>query len=635
MSHDPLHPPGEPATPSVVARAFVTLAENARDYAIFLMDPEGIVTHWGEGARLISWWTKAQAEGAHLRLLYPDDGAEDGTAEEHLAQAAATGEYVGEGQRIRSDRSTFWASVTLTALRDTDGVLLGFANVTRDLTAHRAAEAALRAAQMAEAARQAAEAATRAKSEFLATVSHEIRTPVNAILGYTDLLDAGIGGPLADAQRDYVVRARASGRHLLGLIEDLLDLSRLEADRVAIRPQAARLGDVVRGALDAVAPQAAAAGVRLADAVASHAADVAYDIAYWGDEARVRQVLINLLANAVKFTEPGGLVTVSAGTAARPSPDARVTGDGPWAYVRVEDTGGGIPPEQLESVFEPFVQADMRRTRRHGGTGLGLTISRRLARLMGGDLTARSTPGLGSTFSLWLPAAPAGAVVASTEGPHPSRDSSDDRSGARFAMGETPAGRRAPLVDGAPPTRPLSSLRDVSDAITAELESILDAYVARLQHDPATPSAHSIESEALENHLTTFLADVAQTLVAPELVTDVPAESLRDGTVIQRLVAERHGAQRFRLGWKESEVRREFAILGEELAAAVRRRPPRGPSPEARASQAEGAIAALRQFLDRAETISRESFRASVSRRPAADVPATQSPTRADLRSES
>src|SRR5687767_593378 len=122
------------ARTSVAARAFAALAENVRDYAIFLMNPDGVITFWGEGARLIKWWTKDQAEGAHLRLLYPSGGSDDGTAEDHLRQAAERGEYTGEGHRVRSDGSTFWAGVTLTALWDEDATLLGFAKVTRDLT---------------------------------------------------------------------------------------------------------------------------------------------------------------------------------------------------------------------------------------------------------------------------------------------------------------------------------------------------------------------------------------------------------------------------------------------------------------------------------------------------------------------
>src|SRR3954465_8106282 len=137
---------------------FTLVAENVREYAIFLMDTDGIIRCWGEGARLMKWWTRQQAEGAHLRLLYPDGGAEDGTAEAHLAHAAESGEYSGEGHRVRSDGSTFWAYVTLTAVRNSDGQLVGFTKVTRDFSARRAVESALlqqRNAAAAPAARQA------------------------------------------------------------------------------------------------------------------------------------------------------------------------------------------------------------------------------------------------------------------------------------------------------------------------------------------------------------------------------------------------------------------------------------------------------------------------------------------------
>jgi PAS domain S-box-containing protein len=164
-------PPRDPyrgqAPAEVADRAFAALAENVRDYAIFLMDPEGVITFWGEGARLIKWWSREEAEGAHLRMLYPDGGGEDGTAEEHIRQAAESGEYIGQGHRVRADTSTFWARVSLTALRDTEGKLLGFAKVTRDLTAKRAEEAALLIA------RHQAEVAIRLKSELLQERAHD------------------------------------------------------------------------------------------------------------------------------------------------------------------------------------------------------------------------------------------------------------------------------------------------------------------------------------------------------------------------------------------------------------------------------------------------------------------------------
>ena len=136
--------------------AFAALAENVRDYAIFLLDPAGVITFWGEGAHLMKWWTRDEAEGAHLRLLYPEGGSEDGTAEDHLREAEAEGGSVGEGSRVRRDASTFWAHITLTALRNPAGELIGFCKTTRDLTARRTLEAALAAANAAQTARDVA-----------------------------------------------------------------------------------------------------------------------------------------------------------------------------------------------------------------------------------------------------------------------------------------------------------------------------------------------------------------------------------------------------------------------------------------------------------------------------------------------
>lgn len=570
-----------------VAQAFAALAENVRDYAIFLMDPAGIITFWGEGARLIKWWTKEQAEGGHLCMLYLAGGSEDGTAEDHLRIAAERGEFTGEGHRVRSDGSTFWAGVTITALRGDDGTLLGFAKMSRDLTARRAASALLRAsAEAAEAARAAAETANRAKSEFVATMSHEIRTPVNAIIGYHDLLDLEIDGPLTPGQRRHLTRASASGRHLVSLITEVLDFSRLEAGRVTVGRAAFRVGDAIAAAIALVVPDARARKLELTDAVSGYAAGVAV----WADEARACQILTNLLANAVKFTDArdgeAGRITVSAGTATRASPDARLSGDGPWVYVRVEDTGKGIPAERLEAIFEPFVQADMSLTREHSGAGLGLAISRRFARLMGGDVTVGSAVGAGSTFCLWLPAAPVESIqTGGVEGSGPSGEAS---------------------APGGP-------WREVADVVLAELEPILHACVARLRSDPGTPSAHAASEAQVEVHLASFLAHLAGTLANLEVPSsDWATDAAQSATDIQRVVAERHGAKRAHLGWTEGEVRREFTILEEELATAVRRRAPtllRGPTPEARTGEAERALELLNQLVAGAERLSLKSFR--------------------------
>ncbi|MGZ8468584.1 MAG: ATP-binding protein, partial [Gemmatirosa sp.] len=601
------------ARAAAAGRAFATFAENVRDYAIFLMDPSGTIMFWGEGARLIKGWTRREAEGAHLRLLYPAGGSEDGTAEAHIAWAAEHGEYTGEGQRIRSDGASFWAGVAITALRDDAGALLGFAKLSRDLTARRAADALrIAAAAALEEARAEAEAASAAKSGFLAAISHEIRTPVNAIIGYTELLALELAGPLTADQRRYLQSARASGQHLLALITQVLDFSHVDGAAGDSPPSAVDVAAVVAEALALVAPAAAARGVELTDAVC----DAPRALTGWGDAAGMRQILGHLLDNALKFSTardgPAGRITVRAGTATRGPAAAQLPGAGPWVHVCVEDTGVGIPADRLDTVFEPFVQADMRLTRTHGGLGLGLAISRRLARRMGGDVTGRSEAGAGSTFCVWLPAARIEAPA------QHAAQSTSHRPTQRATLG--------PDVSGPVRATP-GPLRAVADAVLGELERILHAYVARLRTDPGTPSARAGDEAQLEDHLASFLGNLAGTLpalgdamlgavpgsAAPELAAD-----LKDGATIQRVVAERHGAQRARLGWSESEVRREYAILREELTAAVQRRAARahpGPAAEAGRGATARALAVLTEFLALAEHVSLVGYRATVAAR--------------------
>jgi signal transduction histidine kinase len=252
--------------------------------------------------------------------------------------------------------------------------------------------------EQAEQARAAATEASRAKSEFLANMSHELRTPINAVIGYTDLLQMGISGPVTSLQQEQLERIRASSQHLLGLINDVLDLAKVEAGHMTVEHAQATVADVVRDAITIVQVHAAARGLVLEIDCADP------EITFVGDADRVRQILVNLLSNAIKFTEPGGRVTVQCGGAERADGAASVVGNGPWTWVAVTDTGIGMAVEELGRIFQPFVQAESGHTRRHGGTGLGLTISRQLAHLMDGDLTAESEEGLGSRFTLWLPA---------------------------------------------------------------------------------------------------------------------------------------------------------------------------------------------------------------------------------------
>jgi PAS domain S-box-containing protein len=365
-------------------RMYQLMMDSVRDYAIFMLDPTGHVASWNKGAQRIKGYTADEIIGRHFSTFYPQEDIARGKPATELKVASRTGRFEDEGIRLRKDGSAFWANVVITAVRDEDGTLLGFAKITRDLTERRAAEEKA----IADARRLAvSEAANTTKTEFLAAMSHELRTPLNAIGGYTDLLSLGLGGPVTAEQREYLDRIRSSQQHLLKIISDLLNFSRMQAGHLSYEIVPLSLSSVIEGVIPMIEPSAAAKGVEL------HAGPPPTDCVALGDRARVDQILLNLLSNAIKHTAAGGSITVACSVSAD------------RALMAVADTGSGIPKEKLESIFEPFVQLGRSLSSSHEGMGLGLSISRDLARAMNGDLTVSSKVGKGSTFTLSLPRA--------------------------------------------------------------------------------------------------------------------------------------------------------------------------------------------------------------------------------------
>ncbi|HJU69074.1 MAG TPA: PAS domain-containing sensor histidine kinase [Gemmatimonadaceae bacterium] len=377
------HESGPPPSPHA-AELYRLLVERVRDYAIFALDAGGYIISWNLGAQRLKGYSADEIIGKHFSTFYPEVDKRAGKPEWELEVAADEGRVEDEGWRIRKDGTRFWANVVITALRDDSGRLVGFAKVTRDLTERmeaqqRAIDNARRLAEL--------EGLSRAKSQFLASMSHELRTPLNAIGGYAELIEMGLGGTVTEQQREYLTRIRNSQQHLLQIINDLLNYSRIEAGKVTYEKEPVPLASVIEKVTGMIEPQMVTKGITF------DVPPCPPGIVSIGDRLKIEQIVLNLLSNAVKFTPAGGRVTVTC------------RGGDKTVALSVADTGPGIPDERLDDIFEPFVQLGRSLSSGHEGAGLGLAISRDLARAMNGDVTVESVSGQGATFTLSLPRA--------------------------------------------------------------------------------------------------------------------------------------------------------------------------------------------------------------------------------------
>ena len=365
--------------------------DSATGVSIIVTDTEGVVRIFNTGAERMLQYAASEIVDTHTPSLIEAEwedraGALKRSLSRHLNRAEVRPEAEHAPQQsgaeckyIRKDGSTVWVHQTLTEVRNTESALTGFLCIATDISARKVLEIELRENNeklQLESSRVVE--ANRAKSVFLAAMSHEIRTPMNAILGMSDLLWET---ELDEEQRKYVEVFRRAGKSLLALINDILDLSKIEAGHFELDRVEFDLEDVIDRSIELIGPKAYSKDLGLLCHIAPN-----LQTSRIGDPARLQQILVNLLGNAVKFTERGQVVL------------SVVERDPAWIECSVADTGIGIAPEKQETIFDDFTQADPEITRRFGGTGLGLGISRRLVSLMSGTLTVESTPGLGSTF---------------------------------------------------------------------------------------------------------------------------------------------------------------------------------------------------------------------------------------------
>jgi PAS domain S-box-containing protein len=381
---------------------FRHLVEAVKDYAIFLLDSQGLITTWNSGAARITGYTDEEVIGQHFYMLYPFADRTKFDQNSELEMAKSQGRFEAESIHIKKDGTEFWVNIVINPLFQSDGTLIGYSEVTRDITQIKAAAESLRninedletrvrertlelEAREVElkAAKEAAEVANETKSAFLANMSHEIRTPLGAVIGFSELM---LNDKITTAEKNKNIEIiKRNGKLLSGIINDILDLSKVEADKLQIEKTDVHIVDLVNDTVSLLNLEAKEKGIKISISSEGFIPDLVKT-----DPMRLRQILFNIIGNAVKFTQKGTVEII-----VKLSPHQ---GSTCLAFV-VKDSGAGITPEQSARLFSPFVQADVTTTRKFGGTGLGLALSKKLAQALGGDVILEtSTPGQGSTF---------------------------------------------------------------------------------------------------------------------------------------------------------------------------------------------------------------------------------------------
>ena len=376
--------PPAPAPRGVQDAQFRLLVENVRDYAIFLIDPHGHILTWNAGAEQIKGYKKEEIVGRHISVFYTPDAIARQWPTHELAVAREQGRFEDEGWRVRKDGSRFWANIVITAVRDEQSQLIGFAKITRDMTSRVQIESLQRSGRQI--------------NEFLAMLAHELRNPLSPIQSALDIIERKPDDAAARTWAHDIIRRQT--RQLSRLVDDLLDVGRITRGKIALARVPIDIRESVREVVESFQSMIEARRHEM------HVVLPDEPLFVEADPTRLAQVLANLLGNAIKYTPDGGRIEIRAGT------------EETLVIVKVSDNGIGMSPDLIPRVFDLFVQGDRALDRREGGLGVGLTLAKRLVDLQGGTLSAASGGrGLGSSFTMGFPRLSAERVRARSAAP--------------------------------------------------------------------------------------------------------------------------------------------------------------------------------------------------------------------------